>query len=72
MMVGLGRIGCCWRTAWARLAAMLGDQCVHGFQIGRPGPGGHQMRGTPPVCMRTGEKGTGSMPVRQPLACPKL
>ena len=50
------------------------DQCVHDFQIGptRTGPGHHQMRGIPLVCMRTGEEGAGSMPVRQPLASPKL
>jgi hypothetical protein len=27
-----------------------------------PEPGHHQMRGTPPVCMHTGQEGTGSMP----------
>jgi hypothetical protein len=48
------------------------DQCVHDFQIGRPEPGHHQMRGIPPVCMHTGQEGTGSVPVRQPLASPKL
>jgi hypothetical protein len=36
-----------------------------------PEPGHHQMRGIPPVCMHTGQEGTGSMPVRQPLAGPK-
>ena len=57
-------------------AAMAGDPArdPDGALAGPAGtgPGDHQMRGIPLVCMRTGPEGAGGMPVRQPLASPTL
>jgi len=74
MTVGVKRVRCCQRTSWARLAEMPVISASTISRSARPGtgPGHHQMRGIPLVCMRTGEEGAGSMPVRQPLASPKL